>query len=165
MAVFVSLPMPKLTALIHANNGALALEQTLKNLRPCDEVLVIDHESKQDTAKIAEQHRATYKQAIVGVDNGAYAIDASNDWILCLQPGESLSHELRNSLEEWKKTDPGATAGYLVGIRDKDSPGKRPHELRLINRTCLNWKEATPGKVPNAPELKGDLLRRRNLKH
>ncbi len=157
--------MPKLTALIHANNGALALEQTLQSLRPCDEVLVISHDSQHEIAGIAKQHGAALKQAIVGVDNGAYAIDASNDWILCLQPGESLSNELQTSLEEWKKIDPGTTVGYLVGIRDKDSPGKRPHELRLINRTCLNWKEATPGKVPNAPELKGDLLRLCDPKH
>ncbi len=99
------------------------------------------------------------------MDNGVYVTDAHNDWILCLQPGESLSNELQASLEEWKKTDPGSTVGYMVGIRDKTSLGKRPPELRVVNRTCLNWKEAIPGNVPNALELKGDLLWFRNPKH
>src|SRR5260370_9226556 len=133
--------MPKLTALIHVSNEALTLEQTLKSLRPCDEVLVISHDSQQEIAGIAKQHGAALKQAIVAVDNGAYVTDAHNDWILCLQPGESLSNELQASLEEWKKTDPGSTVGYMVGIRDKTSLGKRPHELRLRRIiTCVPSK-------------------------
>src|SRR5713101_2815755 len=124
--------MPKLTALIHVSNETLALEQTLQSLRPCDAVLVISHDSQQEIAGIAKQHGAALKQAIVGVDNGAYVTDAHNDWILCLQPGESLSNELQASLEEWKKIDAGATFGYMVGIRQETSRGwrKRSRELR-----------------------------------
>lgn len=152
--------MPKITALIHASDEAGPLEQTLETLRSCDEVLVVHHGSRKEVAEVARRHGATLKQAIPGVDEGAYAIDAHNPWVLCLLPGESMSKELEASLEHWKKTEPNGTAGYNIEIRKQTSGDwrSRPRETRLINRTCLNWKERVPGKVPNAPELKGSLL-------
>ncbi|HZR27484.1 MAG TPA: hypothetical protein VFA71_01785 [Terriglobales bacterium] len=156
--------MPKITALIHVPDKDRLLEQTLRTLRSCDEVLVIHHGSRKEVAEVARRRGATLKQAIPGVDEGAYAVDAHNPWVLCLLPGESLSKELEASLEHWKKTEPNGTVGYNIEIREQTSRGwrKRPRETRLVNRTCLNWKEALPGKVPDAPELKGSLLRARN---
>src|SRR5215472_1658187 len=78
--------MPKFTALLHTHNDALRLGRALQSLRPCDEVLIIDEGSEDDTAKVAREYGATLKTAIPGVSPGAYAMDAQHEWILCLRP-------------------------------------------------------------------------------
>jgi glycosyltransferase involved in cell wall biosynthesis len=56
--------MPKLTALLHTHNDALRLGRALQSLRPCDQVLVIDENSEDDTEKVARDYGATFKTAI-----------------------------------------------------------------------------------------------------
>src|SRR5947209_8569152 len=97
--------MPKITALIHTLNDALRLGRALDSLRPCDEVLIIDDSSEDDTVRIAHDNGAHLKQSIPGVTQGAYVMDAANDWILCLLPNEALSEELEASIQEWKNKD------------------------------------------------------------
>ena len=93
--------MPKITALLHTHNDALRLGRALESLRPCDEVLVIDDCSEDDTSRVAREHGATFKSALPGVTFGAYATDASHDWILCLRPNETLSDDLEAALFDW----------------------------------------------------------------
>lgn len=69
--------MPKISALLHTHNDALRLGRALDSLRPCDEVLIIDQDSEDETEKVAREHGATFKTAIAGVTSGAYAMDAS----------------------------------------------------------------------------------------
>lgn len=153
--------MPKISALIHAENDEHTLGRLLETLRPCDEVIVVDHGSKDRTEKVAHEHGARVKKAVLGVEDGAYAVDCGNDWILCLLPNESLSEGLEAALFEWKETQPGATIGYTVNVRESNEHGwkKLGRELRLANRKELNWKERLPGNADGAPELNGDLLR------
>ncbi len=94
--------MPKITALLHTRNDALRLGRALDSLRPCDEVLIIDDNSDDDTVRVARANGAHIKTSTPGVTHGAYAMDASHDWILCLRPTEALSEELEASLLEWK---------------------------------------------------------------
>ena len=101
--------MPKITALLHTHNDALRLGRTLDSLRPCDEVLVIDDCSEDDTSRVAREHGATLKTSIPGVTFGAYAADASHDWVLCLHPNETLSDDLEAALFDWKSREPAET--------------------------------------------------------
>ncbi len=112
--------MPKISALLHTHNDGLRLGRALQSLRPCDEVLVIDDCSEDDTVKIARDHGATVRNAIPGVKSGAYAMDASNEWILCLHPNESLSDDLEAALFEWKDQEPNGEKCYRVPIREED---------------------------------------------
>ena len=91
--------MPKITALIHTSNDGLRLGRALDSLRACDQVIVVDHGSADNTEKIARSHGAEFKSGIPGVDRGTYAVDADHDWILCLCPNESLSEPLLGSFE------------------------------------------------------------------
>src|SRR5215475_12925476 len=95
--------MPKFTALIHTANDAKTLGRTLETLRASDELVIVDHDSSDDTAKIARQYGATIVKAVVGVEPGAYATDAHHDWILCLLPTETLSEQAEAALLEWKQ--------------------------------------------------------------
>ncbi len=154
--------MPKITALLHTHNDALRLGRTLDSLRPCDEVLLIDDSSEDDTARVAREHGATLKSAIPGVTFGAYVADASYDWILCLHPNEALSDDLEASLFDWKNQEPKEdVAGYQLSIREQNGTGWQscPPETRLINRKMVNWIGEMPPDEPSDDKLSGDVLR------
>jgi glycosyltransferase involved in cell wall biosynthesis len=157
--------MPKISALIHTHNDAARIGRTLDSLRPCDDVLVIDSASDDDTAKIAREHGATVKSAIAGVEPGAYAIDTRHEWVLCLNPGEALSEGLEASLHEWQDTEPDEAApGYSLAVRE-NARGKwktGPPEMRLVNRNRVNWTGEVPPNADSAIRLEGELLKFRD---
>lgn len=153
--------MPKISALLHTHNDALRLGRVLDSLRPCDEVLVIDENSEDDTERVAREHGAVFKTAIPGVTSGAYAMDASHEWILCVRTNEALSDDLEAALQEWKEQEPDeGTACYSVPIREENGNGweKHPPEVRLVNRKRMNWVGEMPPGEPCGSVLSGDLL-------
>ncbi len=165
--------MPKITALIHTHNDAERIARVLESLRACDEVLVIDHGSSDDTAKIARDHGATVKEGVPGVNPGVYAMDARHDWILCVLPTESVGEGLEASLFEWKraerhrpndkdKEEASAFApAFSVHVREETGNGWKelPPETRLVNRRQINWPGHLPAPDPRAELLEGYLLR------
>lgn len=153
--------MPKITALIHTHNDALRLGRALESLRPCDEVLVIDDCSEDDTARVAREHGATLKSSIPGVNPGAYVMDAAHDWILCLRPNETLSDHLEAALFEWKSQEHDETVVcYRVPIREEKDSGWQPSQpqVRLVNRKLVNWVGELPAEQNCDASLTGDLL-------
>jgi len=154
--------VPKISAILYTQNDAERIGRALDSLRPCNEVLVIDNDSTDDTVKIARQHGATVTKVVPGVEPGAYVFDARHDWILCLQPNESLGESLEATLLEWKESEPEETiAGYRIEIREESGDAWRSLDpaLRLVNRTRMNWPDAIPPNDPEAPLLPGELLR------
>lgn len=154
--------MPRITALLHTHNDALRLGRALDSLRPCDEVLVIDDSSEDDTVKIAKEHGASLKTAIPGVAPGAYVVDAMHDWIFCLFPNEALSEVLEASLFEWKGSEISEQVACVsVGIREEAEQGwiSRESEVRLANRKLINWVGDLPPNQQCETSLTGELLR------
>jgi glycosyltransferase involved in cell wall biosynthesis len=152
----------KITALIHTCDDGQQIARALDSLRSCDEVLVVDHGSKDETVKIARDHGARILQAVPGVNRGAYAQDARNDWLFCLLPQESIAEELEASLLEWRETEhPETEMGYNMKIREQNGAGWKmlDAELRLANRKQINWTGDLPPASPNAPSLSGHILR------
>lgn len=157
--------MPKITALLHTHNDGLRIGRALDSLRPCDELLIIDDNSEDNTTRVAHENGASVKMAIPGVAHGAYAMDASHDWILCLLPNEALSEELEASLLEWKQQDPEETLTCCkVQVREQNGNGWHTlgPEVRLINRKLLNWVGDLPPSRQCDITLTGDLLRFNN---
>lgn len=153
--------MPKITALLRTRNDALRLGRALDSLRSCDEVLVVDANSEDDTERIAREHGTVFKSAIPGVTGAAYAIDAANDWILCLHPNESLSDDLEAALLEWKQEEPPETAAcYSVRVSRENAGGwqKGPPEVRLVNRKRISWVGEMPPAQLRCEVLNGDVL-------
>jgi glycosyltransferase involved in cell wall biosynthesis len=153
--------MPPISALIHTCNDERRLGRTLETLRPCDEIVIVDHASEDGTTKVARDYGAKVIAAVTGVQNGAYANDCKHDWVLCLLPAETLTEALEATLLEWKTSDTpeGATAGFAVRIRSSNNGQACCQELRLVNRTKLNWQGVTPEATGDVPVLDGDLLR------
>jgi glycosyltransferase involved in cell wall biosynthesis len=153
--------MPKISALLHTHNDGPRLGRALQSLRPCDEVLIIDDGSEDDTLKVARDYGATVRSAIPGVTAGTYVIDASHEWILCLRPNESLSDDLEAALFEWKDQQPDeCTKCYKIPVREEDGGNwqERPPEVRLLNRKMINWIDELPGSQICDTTLSGHLL-------
>lgn len=153
--------MPKITALLHTHNNAPQLSRALSSLHPCDEVLVIDFDSDDDTEKVARDYGANLKKAIPGVSPGAYAMDSVHEWILCLRPNESLSDDLAAALCEWKEKEVSEDAVcFGVPIRQENPSGwqQLPPQVRLVNRKRVNWVGEMPPDQVGGGVLNGDLL-------
>jgi glycosyltransferase involved in cell wall biosynthesis len=156
--------MPKITALIHTFNDGLRIGRTLDSLRACDQVLVIDHGSDDNTEMVARDHGANFKKGIPGVDHGTYAVDSSNDWILCLCSNESLNEELEASLLEWKSQDHGEEVGFNLRVREEGDGGWTVHdaETRLVNKCKINWTGDLPPRTTVHNQIAGYILRFKN---
>jgi glycosyltransferase involved in cell wall biosynthesis len=165
--------MAKITALVHTHNDAERIGRALESLRACDEVLVVDHASTDDTVKFARHHGAVVKEGVPGVNPGVYAMDASHDWILCLLPSEAVSEGLEASLFEWKERGEAnsgrpedgqhAAESCSVAFQVREETGDGWRELgahtRLVNRRAIHGAGHLPPDDPNAEMLPGHLLR------
>jgi glycosyltransferase involved in cell wall biosynthesis len=165
--------MARITALLHTHNDAARIGRALESLRACDEVLVVDHASTDDTVKIARDYGATVKEGVPGVHPGAYAIDARYDWVLCLLPNEAVGEALEASLFEWKDRkheksdqsekdkDAAKQCGFGFKVHEETENGWKElgAHTRLVNRKKVNWPGHLPSHVPDAELLPGHLLR------
>ena len=165
--------MAKITALVHTHNDAARIGRALESLRACDEVLVVDHASTDDTVKLARDHGAVVKEGVPGVSPGIYAVDADHDWILCMLPTEAVSEGLEASLFEWKErheetsaqaeNDKHETEACSVAFQVREEIGNGWRELgthtRLVNRKAINWTGHFPPDDADAEILPGHLLR------
>ena len=83
------------------------------------------------------------------------------EWLLCLDPRESLTEGLVASLFEWKKRAPTAPA-YSVFLREERSDGwfdqAQPH-VRLIPGNWDQWAGHLPTAATLTAPLEGPLLR------
>jgi glycosyltransferase involved in cell wall biosynthesis len=152
----------KISALIHTCDSARSLGRALDSLRPCDEVIVVDHGSKDETVKVAKEHGAKVIHAVPGVGRGAYSQDARNQWVLCLLPQEALAEELEASLFEWTNAEQDANQmGFNMAVREQNGAGWKSldAEMRLANRKQINWTGDLPPENPKLPVLAGHILR------
>jgi hypothetical protein len=157
--------MPPITALLHTENDSLRLGRTLEMLLPCSEILIVDHHSTDATRRVAR----AYGARIVAADrDGAashYLHLALHEWILCIQPGESITESLQASLFEWSAFTLAAfDAVAAFSLFAREQTGKRwlqlpSPETRLIPRNWTRWHGLLPRDEPSAIPLEGQLLR------
>lgn len=159
--------MPRISALLQTRNDGLRLGRCLETLYPCDDILVVDHGSEDDTVRVARDYGARIVIAEPGgsrphpTATGGFAADA---WILCLDPRESLSESLAASLFEWKSgnCESEEERPYAVFVREETSQGWNAlatAQTRLVPARWDRWQERLPQHHPGATALEGDLLR------
>ena len=154
--------MPLITALLYTENDGLRLGRALETLYPCDEILIVDHNSRDATIRIALEYGAHIVTAKPGVPPVAYLANASG-WFFCLSPRESLTEALAASLFEWKSAPaiPSASA-FSVLVREETNDGwidLRTAQTRLVPITWNRWHQGFPIAEPAAAILEGELLR------
>lgn len=153
--------MPSLSVLIHVQAGDVHIGRLLETLRPADEVVLVDHAHEPEVAKAAREYGARLVPGVPGVDHGAYAVNCSHDWVLCLLPSESISEGLEAALFEWKRSPADSAATFSAPIREQrnGSWASRPAETRLVNRCRVNWQGVLPPPMAGSLELPGHVLR------
>jgi glycosyltransferase involved in cell wall biosynthesis len=157
--------MPPITALLHATNAALRLGRALEMLLPCTEILIVDHHSSDATQRIARQYGARIVPVHPWATAGHYLDQTCHDWILCLDPSESVTEGLQATLFEWRSTSAASVAAkpsfsFLVREQVSENWRTRPTpETRLVPRNWTQWNRLLPANDPSSIALEGELLR------
>jgi len=120
-------PMPSITALLHTDNDALRLGRALETLYACDDILVVDHGSRDHTVRVAREYGARVVDATPEFSSQDYLRFTGVGWTLCLDPCESLTEKLAASLFEWKsewfEAKAPAAPGFSVFLREETAQG------------------------------------------
>jgi hypothetical protein len=160
--------MPGITAILHTKNDALRIARAIESLRPCDEVLVVDHGCRswfvgrnlQGGAPIpsASDRSAKRKRRNRGLrSTGAERLD------LFLHPTESLSESLEASVLEWKLEEHTEQSAFGVTTMEETLERwiLRSPETRLAHRKRAHWQGWKPqdNGIPNLRQ--GHLTRLR----
>lgn len=156
--------MPPITAILHTCNDGLRLGRALETLRPCDEILILDHGSSDHTLRVAREYAA--RVHVLGPDQSSQnaILTARHPWLLVMLPSESISEELEAALFEWKlrsENDVASILAFSVTLREETSTGWRgTHPVtRLIPRNWEQWDDNLPRYDVRSLLLQGDLLR------
>lgn len=155
--------MPAITALLHTENDALRLGRCLETLYPCDEILVVDHGSRDSTVRIACEYGARVLSGQHRAAPDAYLQSMRRGWVLCLDPRESLTEGLAASLFEWKLLPPNSLSAsvFSVFLRKETADGwvdiPAP-QVRLVPFSWNRWESKFPAPDPSARALEGELL-------
>ena len=156
--------MALLSAIVHTLNDAARLGRALESLRPCDEILVVDHGSVDATLRVAREYGATVHVAVSDVSPTIHLGAARYDWLFCLLPCEALTEDLEASLFEWKLDEAhriDSIAACSILIREETPAGwktSRP-STRLVPKGWSEWEGFLPRHTANSMLLEGDLLR------
>ena len=158
----------RISAVIIAKNEADNLQLSLPRLSWCDEIIVIDDNSTDPTADIAQSFGAkVYQRTFDGFGTQKrYGVSmAKNDWILNIDADEVLSDELINELKNLNSDN--SCHAYNIPIRHvflgkifmhgKESAYQH---LRLFNKNFGNFDEAT---VHEKVKVSGSVLSLKNV--
>jgi glycosyltransferase involved in cell wall biosynthesis len=106
-----------LSACIITYNEAERIEACVRSVSFCDEVIVVDSHSSDDTreraaalgARVIERDWPGYRS------QKQFAVAAArNDWVLCLDADERVSEELRTEIESWRDRGLGDYAACSI---------------------------------------------------
>lgn len=157
-----------LTAIIIAKDEEKNIERCIDSLKFCDEIVVIDDNSRDNTVKIAKKGGAkilNHKMTDYGNQRNWAIEQVKSSWLLFVDADEVVTEELGASIQELvKKNDAN---GYLMQRVDYVWNHKFKHGdvgnvwlLRLARRGAGNWSGIVheTWKVDGRIErLKGDL--------
>jgi glycosyltransferase involved in cell wall biosynthesis len=152
--------MPAITAMVHTENDALRIGRCLETLYPCDEILIVDHGSRDGTLRVAQEYGARIAHA-GSTEDQPHRL-AAFDWILCLDARESLTETLAASLYEWKTESPASHSAFAMFLREETAEGwiENPApQTRLVPVLWNQWQGPFPRNDVSASTLEGDLLR------
>jgi glycosyltransferase involved in cell wall biosynthesis len=143
--------MPPLSAVLITRNEAGIIRPTLEAIAWCDEIIIVDSGSTDDTLAICAEYGAKcFTHVFQGFGpQKQYAVSlATNDWVLCLDADEVLSKKLQEDIQKVMQ-NPMAD-GYrlrrtLVFMDTVFKYGResREYHLRLFNRAKGNFNDAT----------------------
>ncbi len=159
-----------LSAVIITKNAACRLETCLSSISFCDEIVIVDSGSSDQTREIAKTFNARVidKPWLGFGRQKQFAVDqASHDWVLCIDADEWVSPELETSIKA-ALAQPVAPVyrmprrNRFLGRWLRHGEGYPDWSLRLFDRRSARWSDdAVHEKVLYAVTpgtLDGDLM-------
>jgi glycosyltransferase involved in cell wall biosynthesis len=158
----------KISAVIITHNESRNIRRTLSRLYWCDEIVVLDSHSTDDTVAICREFgcRVFFKTFEGYGSQKKHAVElANNDWILCLDADEVLSDSLISEIITAFRQEPSC-AGFLLpmnlvflGREFRYGKESQRYFLRLFHKGRGKFNDA---RVHEKIELKGETVK---LKH
>lgn len=161
---------PPLSAVLITLNAAAQLEACLRSLLFCDEIVIVDSGSSDDTLELAAKYGAkvvTCEWLGFGPQKQFAVMQAKNDWVLCIDADERVSAELQDSIAA-ALAQPVchayrfARCNRFMGRFLRHGEGYPDWSLRLFHRGHARWSDdAVHEKIlTDVPvgTLRGDLL-------
>ncbi len=158
-----------LSAIVIAKNEAMRISTCVDALSFCDEVLVVDNGSTDETTKVAKAQGAnvitfsaddfsTLRNEAAGMVKGEWILYVDADEVV----GETLASSIRNAVNTWEKNMPSSYILHRVNYYLGHRWPKTEDMLRLFRRAVLvGWKgELHETAVTNGATgiLTGDLV-------
>ena len=148
-----NLATPKVSAVIITFNEEAIIGKTLSMLWWCDEIIIIDSGSTDNTVDICNDHGCTvFRRPLNGFgEQKKYGVSkANNDWILCIDADELLSEPLIEEIQKELTKNKNQFAAFeiplnLVFMKKVFKYGKETYspKTRLFNKNNGNWDGAT----------------------
>ena len=138
-----------LSAVIITLNAASQLEDCLRSVAFCDEIVVVDSGSTDGTRALAEQYGArvvTSKWRGFGPQKQFAVEQAAHDWVLCIDADERVSEELCAAIQAALAAS-GRTAyrfprcNRFMGRYLRHGEGYPDWSLRLFDRRHGRWSD------------------------
>lgn len=159
-----------ITCIILTRNEEKNIKNCLDSVSFCDEVIVIDDNSTDNTKKISEKYGAVFITHSLQDDFAAqrnYALKrAKNEWVLFIDADEVVTDKLAKSIQLALLSD--SVQGYYINRQDemfgeilKHGELKDKKFLRLGLKTKGKWEgkvHETWSGIEKTGILKGDLL-------
>lgn len=144
--------MEKLSATIIVKNEADNLKKLLPELHWCDEVVIVDDFSTDETMEVCRQFNCKIFQRKLdhfGLQKQFAVAQATYDWVFSIDADELLSDELVSQMKEVLKNPNNDLGGYsmirrheFMGRVFRHSAESRTAYLRLFNRSRANFNSA-----------------------
>lgn len=134
---------PLISAVLITKNEALDIADCLASISFCDEIVIVDHQSADETVLLARAGGAKVIETLDWPGFGPQkqlALDAaSGDWVLSIDADERVSPELRSSiLDAIGRNDDVSFScsreNYFLGRRMRFGGWSSDHVLRLAKR-------------------------------
>jgi len=160
-----------LSVVILAKNEATRIVDCIRSVSWASEVLVVDDESTDDTARIAESLGARVLRRKMDVEgrhrNWAYA-QTKLEWVLSLDADERVSPELAQEIQSMLRNG-AAYETYAIPRRNYLGDSWVRHggwypsaQLKLFKKSVFRWEETTihPRAISDRPwgTLRHDLI-------
>lgn len=167
--MFAEMPRPTISAVLITRNESSNIDRCLRSVSWCDEIVVVDSESTDDTVDrcLAYGAKVVIRPFMgFGAQKNAALGLATSDWVFSLDADEVVTPELRFSIERTIREP--AYEGYIVrrrffflGERLKHGRGSVDMLTRLIRRETATFSDVLvhEGLLPNGPTgvLDGEL--------
>lgn len=153
--------MRRITAVLHTLNDGFRLGRCLETLYPCDEILVFDSGSTDQTLRVAREYGANIMRSGIQFSWKNFS-KTDAEWLLCLDVRESLTEGLAASLFEWKISASVSFSAFSFLVREETPDGwmDHPHpKTRLVPGNWEKWEGVLPCDEEKAIALEGAALR------